>query len=146
MLKLYGTVVVAAVLLLSGCDRGEATLTLTGEERAAAQRGRDAIAARNCAACHTIPGIEDADGVVGPPLTSYSQRPYVAGNTTMPNTHENLVRWLMDPPSIEPDTDMPDLGLKREEASDIATYLRAIGGPPPDLPPPSPPPPSPEEG
>jgi cytochrome c1 len=39
---------------------------------------------------------------------------------------ENLERWLMDPPSINPHTAMPNLGIDSAEARDVAAYLYSL--------------------
>jgi cytochrome c1 len=41
----------------------------------------------------------------------------------LPNTPDNLVRWLRDPQAVSPQTIMPDLGLGEPQARDIAAYL-----------------------
>jgi cytochrome c1 len=74
-----------------------------------------------CGSCHVIPGIAGADGTVGPPLTDFAHRGYIAGE--LPNNEQNLVRWIMDPRGVEPGTDMPDLNIGEPEARDIAAYL-----------------------
>jgi cytochrome c oxidase assembly factor CtaG/cytochrome c2 len=89
-----------------------------------AARGRLAIDAYGCGACHTIPGVRGATGLVGPPLTRFGRRGIIAGQ--LPNTPPNLVRWILDPPAVEPGTAMPDLGVSVREARDIAAYLHAL--------------------
>lgn len=84
-------------------------------------RGRGVIVGYGCGACHVIQGIPEANGTVGPSLASYSQRRYVAGE--LPNTIENTVRWIMNPPEVHPETVMPDLGLTERQARDVAAYL-----------------------
>lgn len=84
-------------------------------------RGRQAIEDYGCGACHVIPGIRGADSHVGPPLTAFSRRGYIAGR--LPNSPEDLVRWIRDPQSVDPETAMPDLGVSTAEAEDIAAYL-----------------------
>ena len=86
--------------------------------------GEQAIVKYGCGACHTIPGIRGADTYVGPLLTGYSRRHYIAG--TLPNTHENLILWLQNPQTVEPGTVMPNLGLSEIEARDIAAYLYTL--------------------
>ena len=44
----------------------------------------------------------------------------------LPNSPPNLVRWLLNPPSVEPGTAMPDLGLTDQQAHDIAAYLYTL--------------------
>ena len=86
-------------------------------------RGRAAIARYGCVACHTIPGVQSYGANVGPPLGELAGRAYLAG--VLPNTPDNLVRWLQDPPAIAPRTAMPSLGITAAEAADIAAYLYA---------------------
>jgi cytochrome c2 len=86
-----------------------------------AGRGRTAILRHGCGACHVIPGIRTARGIVGPALTDFSRRPYIAG--VLLHDTLNLLRWLQDPPAIAPGTVMPRLGVSEDEARDIAAYL-----------------------
>lgn len=88
------------------------------------ERGKSAILRRGCPACHTIPGIAGAEGLVGPPLTRIASRVYLAG--VLPNTPENLVRWLQDPPAVHPRTAMPNMGIPEQEARDITAYLLTL--------------------
>jgi cytochrome c1 len=71
-----------------------------------------------------IPGINGADGLVGPPLILFARRTYVAGE--LPNTPSNLIRWIQDPPAVEPRTAMPALGLSEQQARDVAAYLYTL--------------------
>ena len=84
-------------------------------------RGAAAISTLGCGACHVIPGVREADGTVGPPLTDWAARGFIAGR--LPNTGPNLIRWIMDPQAVEPGTAMPDLGVSEDVARDIAAYL-----------------------
>jgi cytochrome c1 len=86
--------------------------------------GRQLIVKYRCGACHTIPGIYDANGNVGPPLIWFARRTYIGGE--LPNSPPNLVRWLLDPKSVEPGTAMPDLGLSEQDARDVAAYLYTL--------------------
>ena len=80
--------------------------------------------AYGCGACHVIPGVTGAGGMVGPPLTAWSRRGFIAGNLS--NTPENLVRWIREPQAVEPGTAMPDLGVAEADARDIAAYLFSL--------------------
>lgn len=107
------------------------------------ERGRAAIARYACASCHAIPGVPGPQGTVGPPLADFALRGYVAG--VVPNWPGYLVRWIMDPPTISPQTAMPNVGVDEQEARDIAAYLYTLGAeqaavhPPEPLPPLAPP-------
>ena len=123
-------VVVAALLAgtaaFAGCrgnnpEEGVAYHLTTGGDPA---RGRAVIQQYGCGACHTIPGVGGARGLVGPPLLWFSRRTYIAGE--VPNTPENLIRWVRSPSSIEPKTAMPTLGLSEQQARDVAAYLYTL--------------------
>jgi len=86
--------------------------------------GKQLIVQRQCGRCHTIPGIRDANGVFGPPLTSFGRRSFIAGY--FPNQPNNLVHWIMSPRSMKPKTAMPDLGLSEEQARDVGAYLYTL--------------------
>ena len=89
-----------------------------------AHRGRAALRKYGCSSCHTIPGVLGADGLVGPPLTSLGARTYLAG--ALPNTPENLVRWIRYPQEIRPPNAMPNLGVTEEDGRDMAAYLYTL--------------------
>jgi cytochrome c2 len=118
--------VLAAALILAACSAGsdERNIVLTGVAGGDAERGRAAIRAYGCDACHTIPGVPGATASVGPPLTDFARRHYIAGR--LANTPDNLVTWIMVPQSIEPGTAMPDLGVIESDALDIAAYLATL--------------------
>ena len=85
------------------------------------ERGRRLVYQKACNACHVIPGITGPDSHVGPPLHAFGQRTLVAG--VLPNTQDNLARWLLDPPGAKPGTAMPAMGISPADARDIAAYL-----------------------
>jgi cytochrome c1 len=89
-----------------------------------AARGKQAIVSYGCGACHEVPGIREARGLVGPPLTHFGSRAYIAGE--VPNTPDQLIRWIMVPQAIEPKTAMPVLGVSATAARDIAAYLYTL--------------------
>ncbi|HEX2188903.1 MAG TPA: c-type cytochrome [Longimicrobiaceae bacterium] len=91
-----------------------------GDPRAGRQKIRD----YGCDACHAIPGIPGADRTVGPPLEGIAGRMYIAGLLT--NQPENMVRWIMDPPAVDPKTAMPDMDVAEDDARDIAAYLYTL--------------------
>lgn len=124
MLAFTAVLAMGAVVTLSACTGGRALSTAPPSTGGNAQRGAELISDYGCGHCHTIPGIRAADGVVGPPLFFFSRRVYIAGE--VPNTPENLVRWVRNPPSIEPGTAMPVLGLDEQQARDVAAYLYTL--------------------
>ncbi len=44
----------------------------------------------------------------------------------IPNSPENLVRWLLDPPQVDPLTAMPNLRLSEADARDVASFLATL--------------------
>jgi mono/diheme cytochrome c family protein/cytochrome c2 len=85
------------------------------------QRGRLALQGYACTACHRIPGVVGPDVDVGPPLRGVAERSYIAG--VLPNTFDNMVRWIRDPTAVDPRTAMPDLNVGERDAIDMAAYL-----------------------
>jgi putative membrane protein len=115
-----GMIALALLPLLGGCDGSAKGDT----ELSSAERGARIISRVGCGTCHTIPGIDGANGLVGPPLDRMGARTYVAG--VLRNTPENMVAWLRDPQSVVPNNAMPDVGLSEAEAHDVAAYLRDL--------------------
>lgn len=89
-----------------------------------ADRGRAVLAQYGCGACHIIPGVDGANGLVAPPLTLFAHRTFIAGE--VPNTPDNLIKWIRTPQAIEARTAMPALGLSDREAHDAAAYLYTL--------------------
>jgi cytochrome c2 len=86
--------------------------------------GKTAVKDYGCGACHSIPGIPGAVGFVGPPLTKWAERVYIAG--TLPNEPDNLMDWLMNPQQIRHGTAMPDLNVTEQDARNISAYLYTL--------------------
>jgi cytochrome c1 len=89
-----------------------------------AARGAALIARSGCGGCHIVPGIRQASGRVGPPLTAFGKRTTVAG--LLPNTPAGLVRWIRVPQQVKPGNAMPNLKLSESQARDIAAYLHSL--------------------
>lgn len=116
-------VLASAALFLAGCATSveRSAVELTGADP---HRGAETVARYGCGSCHTIDGISGANGLVGPPLTGIANRMYIAG--VLPNTPQNLVRWIQDPKQVNDKTAMPKLGLNERDAGDVAAYLYTI--------------------
>jgi cytochrome c2 len=115
---------VCGALLLTSCGNAEQERVAAAMTGGSPQRGRTAISKYGCATCHTIPGIHGADALVGPPLTQMGSRSYIAG--VLPNTPDNMIRWLQNPPQVDRLTAMPNLGVTNQDARDIAGYLYTL--------------------
>ena len=88
------------------------------------ERGGRLILQLGCGACHVIPGITGAKGLVGPPLDRMGKRVYIAG--VLRNTPESMVTFLRDPQSVVPNGAMPKMDLDESQAQDIAAYLYTL--------------------
>lgn len=89
-----------------------------------ARRGKRALEQYGCTTCHDIPGVTGATVPVGPSLRKLASRSYIAG--VLPNTSDNLERWLRSPQAVKPGTAMPDLGVDARDARDMAAFLGAL--------------------
>ncbi len=105
-------------VLLGGCGHRPSP------EQQEADRGARLIERYGCGSCHMIPGINGADGLVGPPLTHWGRRTYIAG--VMPNDPANLAFWVQHPQKVVPGVAMPEMGIKDHEAQAIAAYLDTL--------------------
>ena len=80
-----------------------------------------------CGTCHTLPGV--ASGTLmaqAPNLNNVGLRPTLAGEA-LPNTPENMKRWIMDPASMKPGATMPKLpSLTDVEAQDLTAFLYSL--------------------
>jgi len=109
----------AVAILLGGCSRGPATTGFGDPERGKVIMGRQA-----CGSCHLIPGLEQSDGLAGPPLDEFGKRGVIAG--VLPNTPDNLALWLKSPQTVAPGNAMPDMGLADRDARDVAAFLEGL--------------------
>jgi cytochrome c1 len=89
-----------------------------------ARRGHNLVAEVGCGGCHTIPGVRNARGNVGPPLIAFGDRRFIAG--MLPNDPANLLRWIQHPQSVVPGNAMPEMNISEAQARDIAAYLYTL--------------------
>ncbi len=110
------------LLFAWGCQNAEQRAAeMTGGDPA---QGKERMQKYGCGACHNIPGVPGATGQVGPPLDRIAGRTYLAGR--LPNTPENMMRWIMDPQGVSPGTAMPQMGVTEQDGKDIAAYLYTL--------------------
>lgn len=121
----------AFLLLLTSLacnDQREQPVTQT---RAAAtpaspsDEGRKLIAQYGCNGCHIVPGIEGAQGTLGPSLAGVASRPTLSEGS-VPNSPANLAQFIQNPASLNAQSSMPPTGVTDEEASAIAAYLATL--------------------
>lgn len=119
----------AALLLfvscIGACNRDDGiyreAAILTGGNPA---NGPAAIGRYGCGSCHTIPNVQAANGMVGPPLSGIASRGYLAGR--LPNSPDNMVRWIQHPQHVEQGTVMPEMGVTDIDARDITAFLYTL--------------------
>jgi cytochrome c len=115
------------LLVLAACDshvRGaeaREAAAITGGDPA---RAPALMRTYGCASCHTIPGVDGANALVGPPLTHMASRAYIGG--VLPNSPDNLMRWIRDPKGVDSLTAMPNTGVSESDARHIAAYLYTL--------------------
>jgi cytochrome c2 len=94
-----------------------------------AERGRTVVAEKGCLACHELTGASRSDMAMAAPRVSPDA--LARGMTQAPDLRlarerfrpDAIVRWIRDPASLRPGTDMPSLRLTEEEARDAAAFI-----------------------
>ncbi len=86
--------------------------------------GRKAFLAQSCVNCHRVAGTA-AKGTYAPDLTHLMRRKTLASGM-VPNSPENLRRWIADPQKIKPGCLMPAFGLSDRDRDLIADYLMTL--------------------
>jgi len=89
-----------------------------------AVHGHDVFVQRSCIMCHTIAGTP-AGSSVGPDLTHIATRPSIAA-ATLPNTRQNLARWILNPQLIKPGVKMPASPLSSADLNALLDYLETL--------------------
>jgi len=81
-----------------------------------------------CITCHRIEGYKEAVGVVGPNLTYFGSRETIAAGA-LPNTVENLKRWIHNPGAVKPGNQMATVikegMISDQDIDDIVAFLRS---------------------
>lgn len=118
-----GCVVLALSVVSAGCGprTPKPVYQVPGGDPA---RGNMVLETHGCVACHTIPGVKYGHGKVAPPLVDFGKRGFIGG--VAPNTPDNLIKWIMNPQSLKPRTDMPNMDVTEQEARDVAAYLYTL--------------------
>lgn len=88
-------------------------------------QGKQVFVNSACIGCHSINGVPEAIGIIGPNLTHFASRGTFAGSI-FPNDAEHLGRWLTDPPAMKPGSLMPSLGLTPDQVAALSAYLRSL--------------------
>jgi cytochrome c oxidase subunit 2 len=91
---------------------------------ALAEAGRRFYFAQTCANCHAIKGT-GAVANAAPDLTHVASRTQLAAGV-IPNTPQNLARWLRNPQAIKPGCQMPNFTLDDERLTQLVAYLEGL--------------------
>ncbi len=89
--------------------------------------GRQLFAVKGCIGCHATTAV-GAPEMTGPNLAGIGTRTHIAAGW-LPNTDENLSRWLHNPQAVKSGVLMPNLGLTDTEVTALVAYLRSLGVP-----------------
>lgn len=89
-----------------------------------AEKGAELFKEKNCVNCHAIAGFVTR-GRVAPDLTHVGSRTTLAGGT-LPNTPENLAKWLKNPQAVKKGVLMPDIGLTTDQIEHLTAYLKGL--------------------
>lgn len=75
------------------------------EDGALIAKGRQAFQGHSCIACHTIRGVQGAQGITGPDLTHVGARTTLAAGL-LENNPDELRRWIHNPGAVKPGNKM----------------------------------------
>jgi len=112
------------LLLLAACSKRYEKTQIAEQTGGNVDHGRQLVQQYGCTSCHDIPRVSGPRGMVGPPLTHFASRQIFAGH--MPNTPENLIKYLQNPQLPDPQNAMPNLGLTVDQSRDIAAFLYTL--------------------
>jgi len=103
---------------------GFAATPTAGGQQSLVSQGAQVFANGACVTCHTLRGTP-AQAKIGPDLTHFGSRKSLAANT-LPNTPENLAKWLRNPQAVKPGNDMPNLNLSDQDVDALVAYLESL--------------------
>ena len=93
-------------------------------DEATARAGRDVFLAQSCVNCHRVRGTS-ARGTYAPDLTHLMSRQTLASGM-VPNTPEQLRKWLIDPQQTKSGCLMPAFGLGGKQVDLLVSYLTTL--------------------
>ena len=102
--------------------RSSAAGLTPGSEQAA--RGQVVFNRESCAGCHAVRGTS-ATATIGPDLSNFGERQSI-GSLTVPNTPENLSRWITEPDRVKPGNLMPPTALSADDLAAVVAYMEGL--------------------
>ena len=100
------------------------------QQPAATPGGAEAIAGGKlmptiaCGGCHTVRGTT-MKGTFAPDLTHFGGRGGI-GAYSVPNTPQNLLKWLQNPQAVKPGCKMPQIALPLQQQQELVAYLEEL--------------------
>jgi len=91
---------------------------------AAAAEGKAVYEANACVNCHRVQGTP-SKGAFGPDLTHVASRDTIASGA-IPNTPENLKKWIADPNEMKPGALMPAMRLNDHDLDAVTKYMTTL--------------------
>lgn len=91
---------------------------------ASAAAARATFESLSCVNCHTVRGTS-ANGKFGPDLTHLMSR-FTLASGTVPNTPDQLRRWIRDPQEVKPGNLMPNMQLSDDKVNEVVAYLSTL--------------------
>ncbi len=85
--------------------------------------GQKLFLTKGCVGCHSLQASNAPKGMIGPNLANVGARTWIAAGT-LPNTDENLTRWIRNPQQWKQGVVMPNLGITEDEAKALVAFLR----------------------
>jgi len=89
-----------------------------------AMAGREYFFKATCPRCHKVAGTS-AEAMIGPDLTHFATRTEI-GSGVLPNSTENLTRWLRNPQAVKPGCKMPNFKLSETNLKQLVAYLETL--------------------
>jgi cytochrome c oxidase subunit II len=93
-------------------------------DNVAARAGRGLFLSLSCVNCHRVRGTS-SKGTYAPDLTHLMSRRTLASGM-VPNTREELRKWVVDPRQTKQGCLMPAFGLSNQEVDQIVDYLTTL--------------------
>jgi cytochrome c oxidase subunit 2 len=88
------------------------------------KKGQEVFLLQSCINCHRVRGTP-AKGTYAPDLTHLMSRQTLASGM-VPNTAENLRKWLDDPQQVKPGCLMPAFALSNRHRELLVRYLLTL--------------------
>lgn len=90
------------------------------------KRGQSVFLREQCGACHTVRGLPDANGRIGPDLTHVGSRQLIAGGALKGGVG-NFAAWIASAQHLKPGNKMPSFDrLSGIDLRAVASYLDSL--------------------